>query len=88
MPTLVQQKRKEKGLTAIWVAKKACISPSKLSKIEHGRLALKVSDLAKLARALGCAPIDLIDPENNEEPIAHTALTTTECPRAKEDEHA
>lgn len=58
--SLVKGKREELGITLTELARRANIGLSKLSKIENDQLKLKVDDVSKLARALGCDPRDLI----------------------------
>ena len=77
--SLVQTMREKAKLSAVDVATRANISPSKLSKIEHGKLKLKVDEVARLARALGCKPSELIPALDDEtDPDALTAVATAE----------
>lgn len=55
----LQDKREEANLSAQEVATRSHISPSKLSKLEHGKLKLKLADAIRLARVLGCSADDL-----------------------------
>ena len=64
--SLIAQKRKKVGLSLRACAQRAWIDPSKLSRLEHGKLKLKVNDVLLLARAIGCKPSELI-PELDEE---------------------
>ena len=57
--TLVQAKREAAKLSQNEVASRANISQTKLSKIEHGKLKLKLTDAKRLARVLGCTTDDL-----------------------------
>ena len=77
--SLVQTIREKAKLSAVDVATRAKISPSKLSKIEHGKLKLKVDEVARLARALGCQPSELIPVLDDEtDPAALTPVVTAE----------
>lgn len=57
--TRVQEKREAAKLSQNEVASRASISQTKLSKIEHGKLQLKLADAKRLARVLGCNTDDL-----------------------------
>lgn len=58
--SLVREKREAAGLSMSEVARRANMGLTKLWKIEHGELRLKVDDVPRLARAIGCAPSELI----------------------------
>jgi len=66
--SLVKAKREAAGLTMSEVARRANMRLTKLWKIEHGALRLKVDDVPRLARAIGCHPSELI-PDYDEEPL-------------------
>lgn len=70
--TLVTLKRKEAGLTMSEVARRANMLLTKLWKIEHGERRLTAEDIPVLARAIGCAPSDLI-PSLDDSPAEETA---------------
>lgn len=58
--SLITQKREAAGLTMTECARRAGIDLGKLSRIERGMMPLKVPDIARLARALGCETKDLV----------------------------
>lgn len=58
--SLITQKREAAGLTMTECARRAGIDLGKLSRIERGIMPLKVPDIARLARALGCETKDLV----------------------------
>lgn len=58
--TLITQKREAVGLTMTECARRAGIDLAKLSRIERGIMPLKLPDIARLARALGCDTKDLV----------------------------
>ena len=61
-PDRVWRKRVEAGLEQYELAAKAAIHPSKMSRIESGRLAAKPAELHRLAEVLGCHVTDLMPP--------------------------
>ena len=67
---MVQKKRADAKLSAQEVASRAKISQSKLSKIEHGKLQLKLADAVRLAHILGCSTDDLYLDDEGQQPTA------------------
>ena len=67
--------REAAGLTMTECAKRAGMDLSKLSRLEHGHLKLKVDDVVTLARVLGCNVEDLIlaihEPDISQEEPTH-----------------
>ncbi len=69
--SLLKAKRQQAGLSVSELARRVNMGMTRLWKIENGELRLKVDDVARLARALGCQPSDLIPPLDDEiEPLA------------------
>lgn len=66
--SLLTKKREEAGLSMTKLAARAKMDLSKLSRLEHGQLKLKVNDVLILARAIGCKPQDLI-PDIDDSPL-------------------
>lgn len=59
--SLIKQKRLEKGLTIMQLAKLVGVSHATISRWETGRIAdMKQSKIALLAQALGVSPVDLL----------------------------
>ena len=75
--SLLTKKRKEAGLSMTDCAQRADMDLSKLSRLEHGHLKLKVNDVLVLARAIGCKPSELI-PDLDDDPVALTPVATAE----------
>ena len=74
--SLITKKREDADLSMTECAERAGMDLSKLSRLEHGQLKLKVDDLMRLARAIGCKPSELLpdlDPDDAHGP----ALATT-----------
>ena len=65
--SLLTKYREAAGLTKTECAKRAGMDLSKLSRLEHGHLRLKVDDVVILARVLGCHVEDLILATNEPE---------------------
>ena len=77
--SLLTKKRKEAGLSMTECAQRAGMDLSKLSRLEHGHLKLKVNDVLILSRAIGCQPSELIPALDDEtDPDALTAVATAE----------
>lgn len=66
--SLLQQKREEAGITMTELAARVNMDLSKLSRLEHGHLQLKSTDLVALAIALGCKVEELLPMPEKEEP--------------------
>lgn len=64
--SLIRQRRLDARLTMTEAAKRACMPLTTFWKIEHGEREIRVSEISRLARALGCQPSDLI-PMHEEE---------------------
>lgn len=60
---LLQREREARGLSLSEVARRAQMRTTKLWKLEHLELRLKVEDVPRLARAIGCEPLALIPTE-------------------------
>ena len=63
----IRQRRKQLGLTAAQLAKKALCSKSYISKLERDQRRPSVTMLLRLCQALACATIDILmeDPSND-----------------------
>lgn len=61
----LRELRKAAKLTQIDLADRTGVSQSAISQIENGEVQLNVPWMRAFARILGCAPADLLDPEDN-----------------------
>jgi len=68
--SLVQVERERAGLTLSELARRTGMHLSTLSKIENGKRKLSVNEVARIARAIGCAPSALIPDIAASEPVA------------------
>ena len=75
--SLLTKKREEAGISMTVCAQRAGMDLSKLSRLEHGHLKLKINDVLLLARAIGCRPSELI-PELDDDTVP-PILTTEEA---------
>lgn len=66
--SVIRQKRLEAQLTMTEVAKRACMPLTTFWKIEHGEREARMSEIPRLARALGCNPGDLFPVAEEEMP--------------------
>lgn len=69
--SLIRQKRLEAQLTMTEVAKRASMPLTTFWKIEHGEREARMSEIPRLAHALGCQPGDLIPDYEEETTHAH-----------------
>ena len=56
---------KRAGLTQTQLADRTGVSQTRISQIENGEDSMTVQWMRAFARAIGCAPADLLDPEDN-----------------------
>jgi len=62
-PHALRRIREARGLSRAELARRSAFSESHIVKLERGEARLHVDDLAAFARALDCAPADLVSPD-------------------------
>lgn len=62
--------RKAAGLTQAELADKTGVSQPAISQLENGQLSMDLQWMRAFARALGCAPVDLLPDEDNPDRLA------------------
>lgn len=90
--SLLKKRREHAGISLTELSNLSGFSISKLSKIENDKLKMQINDVARLARAIGCQPSDLIpildDAADAVEELDGTTTTTDLAPTLAEVLHA
>lgn len=66
VPDRLRRQRLERALTQDELAKRSGLDPSSVSYLERGARRARVSTIRALAKALGCAPLDIARIENGD----------------------
>lgn len=61
----LRELRRQAGLKQTELAERTGVSQPAISQLENGTRSMDIAWMRTFARALGCAPADLLDPEDN-----------------------